>query len=119
MIKIGIQFFGGRGGGGSGGARGGGRAGGGGSGGGASSGSPVTDPMLQIEAQVNATEAQIEQLRQRQKSLDSEVRSLVRARNYAQIKLNNRESERLENEIRNLEKKLTDLHRRGRALSRD
>ena len=119
MLNTGIQFFGGRGGGGSGGVRGGGRAGGGGSGGGASSGSPVTDPMLQIEAQVNATEAQIEQLRQRQRSLDSEVRNLVRARNYTQIKLNNRESERLENEIRSLENQLTDLHRRGRALSRD
>lgn len=118
MINIDLQYFGGRGGGGSGGARGSGRAGGG-SGVGASSGSPVTDPMLQIEAQVNATEAQIEQLRQRQKSLDSEVRSLVRARNYTQIKLNNRESERLEMEIRSLEKKLTDLHRKGKALSRN
>ena len=117
MIKFNLQLFGGRG---SGGGK-----GGGGSGGQVNRTSTgeqsvtARDPMTELETQVTATERRIQDIRQRQKELDGQTLNLVRARNYGQIKLNNRESERLEKEIRSLENALSNLHRRGRALSRD
>lgn len=125
MTKFDIQFFGGRGSGGGKGGRGGGggkgRSGGGVAGSAANTTKDLStlSPIDRIEAQVNATETRIQQLKQQQGYLDSQIRPLVRARNYDQIKANNRESERLDREINNLEKQLSDLHKRGKALSRD
>lgn len=117
MLKLRIQLFGGRG---SGGGK---RAGGGGGGGGSSasapSSQPIVDPMIQIEAQIDSTEQRIQSLKDRQKALDDQLRPLVRARNYDQIRRNNAEDMRLETQIRNLERNLEDLYKRGKALSRD
>ena len=117
MIKLNLQLFGGRG---SGGGKGG--AGAGGQVNRTSTGGQnvtARDPMTELEIQVTATERRIQDIRQRQKELEGQIPNLVRARNYDQIKLNNRESERLEKEIHNLENELSNLHKRGRALSRD
>ena len=110
MIYIGLQFFGGRG---SGGGK------GGGGGGGAIGGAQATDAMTRIERQISATEQRIKSLEQRQAQLDSQIPSLVRARNYDQIRSNNREGERLAKEVSALRRELNNLHQQGRAVYRD
>ena len=95
------------------------RSGGGGGGGGAIGGAQATDAMTRIERQISATEQKIKSLEQRQARLDSQIPSLVRARNYEQIRSNNREGERLAKEVSTLRRELNNLHQQGRAVYRD
>lgn len=72
-----------------------------------------------IEKQISVTERNIAEIKGKLDDLNNEIPSLVRAKNYNQIKINNRKGEELIKKKRAMEKELKALYREGKALSID
>lgn len=72
-----------------------------------------------IEKQISVTERNIAEIKGKLDALNNEIPSLVRAKNYNQIKINNRKGEELVKKKHALEKELKALYKDGKALSRD
>ena len=72
-----------------------------------------------IEKQISVTERNIAEIKGKLDALNNEIPSLVRAKNYNQIKINNRKGEELVKKKSALEKELKSLYKDGKALYRD
>lgn len=96
------------------------RSGGGAAGNKSVSGSATPSTGIdRIEKQISVTERNIAEIKGKLDDLNNKIPSLVKAKNYNQIKLNNRKGEELVKKKRAMEKELKALYREGKALSRD